>query len=78
MPKLYDKETGEAIGDITPQQLRFLTDQLEEESLEDRDYYINRATLEMFEEDGVDPALLQVLRRALGDRDEMEVEWADG
>ena len=36
---------------------------------------INRDTLDMFEEEGADPALIEVLRKALGEREEMEVEW---
>ena len=58
MPKLYDKDTGAWLGTITEEQLQFLIDQLEEESSEDQDYYINEATLEIFEGAGADPALV--------------------
>ena len=57
MYKLYDAASGESIGTLTEAQLGFLIDQLEEESATDRDYYINRATLDMFENAGADPAL---------------------
>ncbi len=76
MIQLYDNETGAPLGAITEEQLRFLTDQLEEESPEDRDYYLNEPTLEAFEEAGADPALLTLLRKALGEREEMEIRWA--
>jgi len=76
MIQLYDNETGAPLGAITEEQLRFLTDQLEEESPEDRDYYINEPTLDAFEEAGADPALLTLLRKALGEREEMEIRWA--
>jgi len=76
MIQLYDKETGASLGTITEEQLQFLADQLEEESPEDRDYYINEPTLDAFEEAGAAPALLALLRKALGEREEMEIRWA--
>jgi hypothetical protein len=76
MPKLYDKDTGAWLGTITEEQLQFLIDQLEEESSEDQDYYINEATLEIFESAGADPALITMLRTALDDREEMEIRWS--
>jgi hypothetical protein len=75
MINLYDNETGELVGTINLKQLTYLMDQLEEESTEDRDYYINRATLDVFEARGADPDLLKELRNALGNQDEMEFRW---
>lgn len=75
MIQLKDKDTGRLIGSITEVQLQFLMDQLEEEAEEDTDYYINHDTLDVFEEKGIDPQLLTLLRKALGDREEMEIEW---
>ena len=76
MIQLRDKDTGAVVGSITEAQLQFLVDQLEEESRDDRDYYINQATLEMFEEKGADPELVGILRKALGSREEMEIGWS--
>ena len=76
MYSLYDSDSGEKIGEITAEQLRFLIDQLEEESLADKDYYINRATLDFFETMRPDPGFITLLREALGDRDDMEVRWS--
>ena len=76
MIRLYNNETGDKIGQITDDQLQFLIDHLEEESLEDRDYYLQRDTLEMLENQGSDPRLLEVLRKALGDRDGVEIRWS--
>jgi hypothetical protein len=75
MIHLFDDETGAPVGTITEDQLQYLTDQLEQESAEDTDYYIKRDTLDIFEQDGADPALLRVLRTALGTREEMEIRW---
>jgi hypothetical protein len=78
MVTLRDKETGRVLGTITEEQLQFLTEELEEESDEDADYYLDRATLEYFAESGIDPGLLDLLTQALGDRDDMEIEWVRG
>ena len=76
MIDLKDKQTGQGIGSITEQQLEFLVDQLEEESGADTDYYLNTETLDMFKQNGIDPDLLRLLQTALGNRTEMEIEWA--
>ena len=75
MYKLYDAVSGEMIGTLTEQQLYFLVDHLEEESATDQDYYINTATVDMFQSDGADAELLAILRNALGDRPDMDIRW---
>ncbi|MBA3530884.1 MAG: galactosyldiacylglycerol synthase [Ardenticatenales bacterium] len=75
MIQLTDKETGADLGTITEEQLQLLKGELEEESSEDRDYYINGVTLEMFEEHGMEAGLVAQLKQALGDREEMEIRW---
>ena len=77
MIALTDKESGKALGEITEAQLQFLIDQLEEESLTDKDYYINRAMIFFLKERGADAGLIDLLYEALGDREEMEVEWSE-
>ena len=76
MIQLHDKDTGAWIGTISEDSRQFLIDQLEEESGDDQDYYINEATLEVFEEGGADKALISLLRGALNGRTEMEVRWS--
>lgn len=78
MKRIYDKDTGRLLGTLSEDQFRFLRDQLEEESSSDTDYYINTATVEMFAQDGADPALLELLQQSLGDREEMEIRWEEG
>ena len=75
MIQLRDKESGEVLGTITEDDLQFLIDNLEEESEDDMDYYINRSTLEIFKEKGTNTALVELLENALGDRNDMEIEW---
>jgi hypothetical protein len=76
MIELKDKDSGAMIGSITEDQLKFLVDQLEEESAEDKDYYLNTTTLDVLAGKEIDSVLLKLLRGALGDRDEMEIEWS--
>ena len=76
MIELRDKETGARVGEITEEQLKFLTDQLEEESSDDQDYYINKPTLDLFAGQGADAQLLDLLRGAMGGREEMELVWS--
>jgi processive 1,2-diacylglycerol beta-glucosyltransferase len=75
MIKLFDKETGAFLGAISEEQMRFMVDQLEEEGLDDRDYAITPMTLSLFEGEGADPVLVSMLRAALGDRDEITINW---
>ncbi len=58
MVNLYDSATGALIGTISDEDLTFMQDDLEEESLEDTEYYINQATVDWFETQGADPALV--------------------
>jgi hypothetical protein len=75
MPRLVRLDTRDAIGDITDAHLAFLVDQLEEESDDDQDYFIDRATLELMADNGGDPVLLAMLDKALGTDDDMEIAW---
>ena len=76
MIQLHEKETGVFLGTITNAQLQFLIDQLEEESTDDTDYYIDLATLDLFEEVGAEADLLALLRQALGTREGIEIVWS--
>ncbi len=75
MIELFDAATGASLGAIDDEQLRFLIGQLEEESLTDQDYFINQATLDVFEASGAPAGLVAILRRGLGDRDSMDIRW---
>jgi processive 1,2-diacylglycerol beta-glucosyltransferase len=70
-----DKGTGADLGTISDEQLQELADHLEEEDSEDTDYYINVGTVDMLEEKTGDPDLVAFLRKALGDREDMDIEW---
>ena len=72
---LFEKDTHRPIGTISDAQLRFLVDELEEESPTDTDYYLDLNTVDMLEEDGADPGLISLLRQMLEGRDGMDVQW---
>lgn len=75
MIQLRDKESGSLLGSISEEDLQFLIDNLEEEWDGDTDYYLNQATIDMLKESGADKGLIDLLQRALGDRDDCEIEW---
>jgi len=78
MIRLHDAERNTPIGTITEDQLQFLIDELEEESPEDRDYYVSADTIDMLEEDGADAQLVSLLRGALAGREGLDVRWSRG
>ena len=75
--KLYNKQSGTLLGEITPAQLTFLQSQMVDDSADDHDYYINESELLNFEEAGADPALLEMLRQGLDSNGEMDIRWAE-
>ncbi|MBT8351919.1 MAG: galactosyldiacylglycerol synthase [Deltaproteobacteria bacterium] len=76
MINLHDKNTQELIGEISEEQLQFLIDQLVEEDSTDQDYYINRDQLDQFDEKGGDETLIQMLRDAMGTKEDMDIIWS--
>src|SRR5690348_12579330 len=66
MIDLYDKATDQLIGSITEEDLQVLVDALEEESLDDRDYYIDAATIDLVADGRATDHLVTLLRAALG------------
>jgi processive 1,2-diacylglycerol beta-glucosyltransferase len=74
--RLTEAESGALIGDITAHQLEFLVDELEEESDTDRDYYIDAATIDVLADAGADAELVDLLRKAVGSREGVEIAWA--
>jgi processive 1,2-diacylglycerol beta-glucosyltransferase len=70
MVQLFDNDVDVALGTISEEQLQFLQGKLEKAPAT-----IDQETLGRFERDGADPALVNLLRGALGTRDEMEIRW---
>jgi len=77
MIRLFDADSGEAIGLVDSDQLDFLVDHLEEEDSADTDYYLTADTLDYLAEEGASDVLIALLRDALGDREDMTVQWEE-
>jgi len=75
MPRLFRIDTSADIGNISDAQLAFLVAQLEEEHDEDQDYFIDKDTLELLSDNGIDAELFALLEKALGDDESMDIAW---
>jgi processive 1,2-diacylglycerol beta-glucosyltransferase len=52
-----------------------LQEHLVSEGVEDDDYYVNRDTLDAWQQEGGDAGVVALLRRALGERTDMDIRW---
>ena len=75
MPRLVRLDTGDDIGTIDDKMLKFLVDQLEEEHDDDKNYFIDKETLELLSDNGADPELLALLAKGLAGDEEMDISW---
>jgi len=75
MIDLYNASTNQLLGSITEPDLQVLADALEEESLQDQDYYIDAATIDLIADGKATDHLVHLLRAALGSADGIDVRW---
>ena len=76
---LRDKETGQSIGELTPQELQILVDAFEEEGRDDHDYYIDATSPDYLEANFEGAGrVATLLREALGEREGFDVVWSRG
>jgi hypothetical protein len=75
MIDLYVKGTSELLGSITETELQYLEDSLEETSPEDRDYFVDQATIDLLGDGRATDHLVQLLRKAVGSGQGVEIEW---
>jgi hypothetical protein len=75
MIDLFNAETNQRIGSITETDLKVLIDGLEEESAEDKDYYITADTIDTLGDGRATEHLLGLLRTALGSNEGIEIRW---
>ena len=76
MIALFDVASGARVGRITEKQLEALIGWMEEESTEDREYYLTAEDCELMGEQGLDPTLITVLQEALKGREDMDLRYA--
>jgi hypothetical protein len=75
MIDLYNAATNQLIGSITPADLQVLVDALEEESVDDRDYYITADTIDVIADGRATEHLVGLLRKALGSAEGVDIRW---
>ena len=75
MIALYDVASGARVGRITEKQLEALMGWMEEESTEDRDYYLTAEDCDLMLEQGIDPTLVTALQEALKGREDMDLRY---
>lgn len=76
MVYLYNKNTGDLLGEVGEEDLQFLIDQMEEESIKDQDYSITNLEISYFAEHGASLQLISLLRQALADQSEVIILWS--
>jgi hypothetical protein len=75
MIDLYLKGTNELLGSITETELQYLEDSLEETSDEDRDYFVDQATIDLLADGRATDHLVHLLKKAVGSGEGVEIEW---
>lgn len=75
MIDVYNASTNALLGSITPADLKVLTDALEEESADDRDYYITAETIDLIADGRATEHLVALLRGALGAAEGVDIRW---
>ncbi len=73
MIKLLDNDTDAEIGEISEDLFTAMQENLVEESLDEYAYSIDEVALAGLESSGVDSHLVNMLRKALGQRSSIEV-----
>jgi len=75
MIDLYNAATNQLLGSITEPDLQVLVDALEEESTQDRDYFVDAATIELIADGRATGHLVNLLRGALGSTEGVDIRW---
>jgi hypothetical protein len=75
MIDLFNGDTNEMIGSITEHELKTLQEVLEMESPDDHDYFIDGATIDLLGDGRATEHLLNLLKKAVGSGDGLEVRW---
>jgi hypothetical protein len=75
MIDLYNATTNALLGSITDADLQVLIDALEEEGVNDQDYYIDKATIDMIADGRATEHLVGLLRKAVAAQDGVDIRW---
>ncbi len=72
---IFDQRTGVLLGALSEEQFAFLSSQLERESADDDDFYINESLIESLRLIGADAELLDLLQQAIGPDGDGDIRW---
>ncbi len=75
MIDLYNATTNQLLGTITEADLKVLVDALEEEGLNDQDYYIDQATIDVIADGKATEHLVGLLRKAVTAGEGVDIRW---
>jgi uncharacterized protein YggU (UPF0235/DUF167 family) len=75
MIDLYNATANQLLGSITESDLKVLVDALEEEGVQDQDYYIDAATIDVVADGKASEHLVGLLRKAVGAGDGVDIRW---
>jgi hypothetical protein len=75
MIDLYNATTNTLLGSITDADLKVLVDALEEEGVNDQDYYIDQATIDVIADGRATEHLVGLLRKAVAAKDGVDIRW---
>jgi len=75
MIDLYNASTNRLLGHITESDLKVLQDALEEEGVNDQDYYITAPTIDVIADGKATEHLVHLLRAALGTAEGVDIRW---
>ncbi len=75
MTALYSKPGNQKLVELIDNDLLCMQNVMEEESSKDRDYFIDLATVDMLRNAGASEGLVNVLTKAIGESEGIDVEW---
>ncbi|MGH8105856.1 MAG: hypothetical protein ACREO1_09975 [Arenimonas sp.] len=75
MTALYLKPGNQKLVELIDNDLLCMQNVMEEESSKDQDYFIDLATVDMLKNAGASEGLVNVLTKAIGESEGIDVEW---
>jgi hypothetical protein len=75
MIKIFDLESNQLLTELSDEEFAMLAEALEEESIEDSDYYLHISDVEYLEENETSPALIAKLKSMLEGREDREIKF---
>jgi hypothetical protein len=75
MVKIFELDTNRFLLELSDDEFSLLAEELEEESLDDDDYYLHISEIEFMEERGNNPELVAKLRTLFEGREDLEIRF---